>query len=118
MNIEYPEYNEIENFTATNPKFFHGFTEYSYRNSERMKRIYDALNSDDTEDEIRDTVKEIGEEIYALGGMEALRGSFYMMVVAFRVIIKDVKSNKVIRQYQDQIHNLERYFNGIGTWMA
>ena len=42
MNIEYPEYNEIESFTATNPKFLYEFAEYSYKNHERMKRIYEA----------------------------------------------------------------------------
>ena len=60
MNIEYPEYpeyNEIESFTATNPNFLYEFIEYSYKNHERMKRIYEALNSDDTEDEVRDNVR-------------------------------------------------------------
>ena len=118
MNIEYPGYNELEIFVKNNPKFLYEFTEYSYDNHERMRRIYEALNSDDTEDDIKETIKDIGEEIYAFGGMDALRGCFYMMVVAFRAIVKDTKSNKLIRQCQDHIHNLERYFDGIGEWKA
>ena len=133
MNVEYPEYpeyNEIESFTATNPKFLYEFIEYSYKNHERMKRIYEALNSDDNEDEIRDIVRNIGEEIHNEGGIDALRGCFYMLVIACRVIVtrlsvtqtsmayamKDVKTNKLIRHYQDQIHNLESYFDGVGEW--
>ena len=47
-----------------------------------------------------------------------MRGCFYMMVIAYRVMIKGKDNNKLARQYQSQIHLLEQYWDGIGEWKS
>ena len=109
---------KIEGFVNEDPNFLYEFTEYSRGSHQRMRCIYEALNSDATADGVKDTIKDIGEEIYSEGGMDALRGCFYTAVVSFRAIVNDVTNNKLIRQCQDHIHSSERYSDGIGEWKA
>ena len=116
MELAYPNYNELEQYISNNPKCFFEFAEYSKNNHNRMQRVHIALSSDDTDDVIKDTIGEIGGEIHATGGIDALRGCFFMFVIAYRIILKDKSSNKLQRQYQAQIHLLEQYLEGIGGW--
>ena len=68
-----------------------------------MNLIYNAFfNADNSDDVILRDSKEIGEEIHSRGGMDALRGCFYMMVIDYRAMIK-AKGNKLVRVYQGQI---------------
>ena len=114
--MDYPSYNSIEQYISSNPKCFFEFMEYSNTNHKRMQRVHIALSSDDTDDVIKDIIRDIGEEIYATGGMDALRGCFFAFIVAYRVILKDKRSNKLQRQYQGHIYLLEQYLEGIGDW--
>ena len=83
-----------------------------------MSRVYMALNSDGNEADIKDTIREIGEELYNTGGAAAMRGCFYLLAVAYRTMVHNTTSNKIKGQYQDQIYNLERCLEGIGEWKA
>ena len=118
MDTAYPEYNDIENYITKDPKCFFEFAEYSNANHERMKQIYGALNSDNSDDIIKRDINAIGREIHALGGDDALRGCFFMLVIAYRIMIKGKNDNRLARLYQSQIHLLEKCFDGIGSWEA
>ena len=115
MDIQYPGYSDIEQYISKNPKCFFEFAEYSDTSHECMKRIYNAFNSDNSDDVIKRAIKAIGAEIHARGGMDAMRGCFYMMVIAYRIMIKGTHT-KVAREYQGQIHLLEKYWEGVGEW--
>ena len=83
-----------------------------------MQSIHEIFSSEDSEDVIKSKIRAIGEEIFVAGGMDALRGCFYMFVLAYRFITKDKTSNKLKRQYQANICLLEKYLDGVGDWKA
>ena len=118
MESDYPGYNDTEQYISGEPSCFFEFAEYNKSNHERMRRTYKAFNSDSIDDVIRREIREIGEEIHACGGDDALRGCFYMMVIAYRIMIKGKNDNRLARLYQSQIHLLEKYLDGIGGWDA
>ena len=63
-------------------------------------------------------IEDIGREAHVLGGMDAVRCCFCMLVIKVGSILNDKNNSALVRQYQDQIHHLENYVEGIGQWKA
>ena len=73
MDTAYPEYNDIEQYISKDPRCFFEFAEYGNVNHEHTRLIYDTLNSDLSDDIIKSKIRDIGQEIHARGGMDAMR---------------------------------------------
>ena len=104
MNIKYPSYTNIQYSITGDFVIF----DVLPINHERMKQVHKILNTYCPHDVSKSEIKEILQEIYDSGGLDALDESYNMLEVAYELITKG-RSAELKRCAQLQLRLIERY---------
>ena len=91
MAIEYPSHNKMQEYITST-------FEYANKYYNEIKRVYDSICSSENESDIRNTIIEIGKEIYNSGGEKAISGCIVIMILTnnIKLYIYKYKNNKII----------------------
>ncbi len=97
--MQYPSYEEIEDWTMRCPgracKLLDAWAECGALNHDRAKRIFITTwvyPHDD--DRCAQRVREIGEDINRMGGLQAMQGCYYVFVAATRIMLEKVQKTE------------------------
>jgi hypothetical protein len=107
MTIEYPSYNKIQEYITLT-------FEYANKYYSEIKRVYDVICSSENESDIRNTIIEIGKEIYNSGGEKAISGCIVIMILTNNIMLGENYSDELIKLYQSRVENIADYWANIG----
>ena len=107
MAIEYPSYNKIQEYITLT-------FEYANKYYSEIKRVYDVICSSENESDIRNTIIEIGKEIYNSGGEKAISGCIVIMILTNNIMLGENYSDELIKLYQSRVENIADYWANIG----
>ena len=126
--MQYPEYDELATFIDRNPEYLRSWAEYSEFNHAAMEQVFQMLSDNVggadiagvNYDAIAPRIKDVGLGIHRRGGMDALRGCFYIFVAALRLRLQqrdrhDIDSLRV--KVLDMRTALNYMWEGIGEWV-
>jgi hypothetical protein len=107
MAIEYPSYNKIQEYITLT-------FEYASKYYSEIKRVYDVICSSENESDIRNTIIEIGKEIYNSGGEKAISGCIVIMILTNNLMLHENYSDELIKLYQIRVENIADYWANVG----
>ena len=76
--------------------------------------MYDVICSSESESDIRNTIIEIGKEIYNSGGEKAIRGCIVIVILTNNIMLGENYSDELIKLYQSRVENIADYWANIG----
>ena len=107
MAIEYPSHNKMQDYIAST-------FEYANKYYSEIKRVYDVMCSSENESDIRNTIIEIGKEIYNSGGEKAISGVVVVMILTNNTMLNENYSDELIKVYQSRVEQIADYWANIG----
>ena len=107
MAIEYTSYNKIQEYITLT-------FEYANKYYSEIKRVYDVICSSENESDIRNTIIEIGKEIYNSGGEKAISGCIVIMILTNNIMLGENYSDELIKLYQSRVENIADHWANIG----
>ena len=107
MSIEYPSYNKMQDYITST-------FEYASKYYSDTKRVYDVICSSENESDIRDTIIEIGKEIYNSGGEKAISGCIVIVILTNNLMLNESYSDELIKLYQSRVENIADYWASVG----
>ena len=86
-NVTYPEYQEVEKYISHHQEYLQSFSEYDEINHERMRQVCTMIYiMDNDSHNFRIKIRAIGWDRHREGCVTAMRGCYYCLVVALRLI--------------------------------
>ncbi len=121
-HMQCPSYDEVEDWATRCPEraytFLDAWSEYGALNHNRMKRIFITMRvypHDD--DRCAQRVREIGEDINRMGGLQAMQGCYYVFIAAIRIMLEKVqKTENVMEDLHSIVYSLNCLWDGVGGW--
>ena len=118
--MEYPSYQEIEEYVTQHPEYFEHWSEYSETNHARMAQIFGILWRTRDGPELRSMkVSKLGLQILHGGGMTAMYGCYYVFVAALRVLReRPAASDAILPDLLELRRRLAWMWEGLGEWQG
>jgi hypothetical protein len=107
MSIEYPSHNKMQDYITST-------FEYANKYYNEIKRVYDSICSSENESDIKNTIIEIGKEIYNSGGEKAIIGCVIIMILTNNIMLSENFSEELIKVYQSRVEQIADYWSNIG----
>ncbi len=116
--MEYPSYQEIEEYVAEHPEYFERGADYSETNHACVAKIFALLWRARDGPELRSLrVSTPGLQIFDGGGMAAMTGCLHIFVAALRVAReRPVGSNDPLPDLLETRRRLAFMWEGLGEW--
>ena len=118
--MEYPSYQDIEEYVMTRPEYLEHWSEYSETNHARMAQIFGILWRTRDGPELRSMkVSKLGLQILHGGGMTAMCGCYYVFVAALRVLReRPAASDAILPDLLELRRRLAWMWEGLGEWQG
>ena len=107
MAIEYPRYNKMQDYITS-------AFDYANKYYSEVKRVYDVICSSENESDIRNTIIDIGKDMYNSGGEKAISGCIAIVILANNLMLNENYSDELVQVYQARVEHISDCWANIG----